>query len=250
MATSFHNLSITDEDRSRFPDLFASKKQLVFNLKIDAGKAVRSNLKNLKRNLIQEKIRKEKTMIKERTEFEGLLDKYSKFKNAKEEMSPYLSRQMDRRKSLGVVNNNIDLGYTGKKSRTGSIEEEVRLPSSRKKHIDIDKYLTMNKPTDNSTENLLKTSNRSRMIAGPVLVRGPKSQSMHNLIKSKHALLSKVPDMSKINEDGEIDIDEKMKNLPHWKYVASFTNYISALTTVNPHVKEEFMKYYESKDYK
>ena len=51
-----------------------------------------------------------------------------------------------------------------------------------------------------------------------------------------------MPKMSKIDEDDEIDIDEKLKNLPHWKYVASFTNYINGLTTVNPHVKEEFMK--------
>ena len=60
-------------------------------------------------------------------------------------------------------------------------------------------------------------------------------------------------DISKIttvDEEEEIDVEERMKRLPHWKYAASFRGYIDELQTVTPEVKAEFMALFESKKYK
>lgn len=52
------------------------------------------------------------------------------------------------------------------------------------------------------------------------------------------------------NEDlDEAEIEQKMKELPHWKYGASFDQYINACTCIPDDVKKEFMKLYKKKKY-
>lgn len=55
---------------------------------------------------------------------------------------------------------------------------------------------------------------------------------------------------STVEEEEEMDVEERMKRLPHWKYAASFRGYIDELQMVTPEVKKEFMALFESKQYK
>lgn len=265
MARNSQSVSVTEEDRNRFPDLFATRKQIVLDTKLNAGKSVRSKLKTLKETLIEEKIRKENEMIRERMEFEKLLEKFSKFKNSTEQLPIHLLRLHEGRKSM-IINDRSLLGSYTEKPRSGYTDEkEIRLPSSNQKFIDIDKrgrnnktYLANEKEFtttagDSSTIVLHETSKKSRMSSRGKIPLISKSQSVNNLLKGKNSLIPPKIDMSKIseiNEHDEIDIEERMKNLPHWKYGASFNTYIKGLDTINPHIKEEFLKYYKNKDYK
>lgn len=53
-----------------------------------------------------------------------------------------------------------------------------------------------------------------------------------------------------VDENEELSIEDRMKNLPHWKYGAAFENYMEGITTVTPDVRDEFMKLYKIKNYK
>lgn len=84
-------MAITEEDREKFPELFKNKKQISESSKSEIGTTVRNKLKSLKQSYIEEKIRKEKEIIKERYRFEQLLEKYQKYRKPEEVMpSPEL----------------------------------------------------------------------------------------------------------------------------------------------------------------
>ena len=80
---------------------------------------------------------------------------------------------------------------------------------------------------------------------------------MGNLLKPQNQIKStskspriQITKISEIEEEEEVDVEERMKNLPHWKYAASFTNYIKDLSAIRPDEKEDFLKLYKEKNYK
>lgn len=198
-------------------------------------------------------------------EFNRLLEKFAKFKNSKEQLPIHLLRFHEGRKSMIIGDRSLLGSYTEKPKSGYTEDKEIRLPSSKQKFIDIDKrgrngktYIANEKEFttttgDSSNIVLHEASKRSRMSSRAKIPLIQKSQSVNNLIIGKNSLIPSKIDMSKIseiNEHDEINIEERMKNLPHWKYGASFNNYIKGLDTIDPHVKEEFLKYYQNKDYK
>lgn len=89
-------------------------------------------------------------------------------------------------------------------------------------------------------------------------MKSDKSQSMANLLTTKNKMKikngsPKIP-ISKIStvdeeEETELDIENKMKNLPHWKYGALFHTYMNELKVITKLQKEEFMRIFKKKDY-
>ena len=73
---------------------------------------------------------------------------------------------------------------------------------------------------------------------------------MANLLATKNKIKGSSPQIpiskiSTVEEEEETDIEERMKNLPHWKYGAAFSNYISDLQAITKDQKEEFMKLFK-----
>jgi len=56
MPGSLYSVSVTEEDRQRFPDLFKSKRQIAHKAKTEIGANIRNKLKSLKQSYIEEKI--------------------------------------------------------------------------------------------------------------------------------------------------------------------------------------------------
>lgn len=194
MARSSQSVSVTEEDRNRFPDLFATTKQIVLDTKLNAGKFVRNKLKTLKETLIEEKMRKENEIIKERMEFNRLLEKFAKFKNSKEQLPIHLLRFHEGRKSMIIGDRSLLGSYTEKPKSGYTEDKEIRLPSSKQKFIDIDKrgrngktYIANEKEFttttgDSSNIVLHEASKRSRMSSRAKIPLIQKSQSVNNLI--------------------------------------------------------------------
>jgi len=94
------------------------------------------------------------------------------------------------------------------------------------------------------------------------LQQSDKSHSMANLLNAENKINIKErsprvkgpkmpqPIFSSIQEEEDTDVEEKMKSLPHWKYAASFTNYVKEIQGIREDEKEEFLNLYNKKHYK
>lgn len=112
MPNSFQSLSITDQDRDKFPDLFKTRKQQNSQSKSEIGKNVRNQLKIFKQSYIEEKIKKEKELIRQRYEFEELLEKFQKFRRADEELpSPNIKYHAAKSK-IWFFTQSVQIGFS------------------------------------------------------------------------------------------------------------------------------------------
>lgn len=134
---SSQSVSITEEDKQKFPDLFASKKQLQLETKINIGKSMRNKLKSLKSCYLEDKINKEKEMVKERFYFEELLEKYQKYRKDGEELPFPLTRNA--RSSLSYSSQPALATMSVNKVQSSLLKEEheIRLPLSNNKFEDM-----------------------------------------------------------------------------------------------------------------
>lgn len=85
-------MSVTEEDKQKFPELFVTKRQIVVEEKNNIGKTMRNKLKKIKQANIEARVMREKEIIKQRWRFEELLQKYERFRRPGDELPPHLNR--------------------------------------------------------------------------------------------------------------------------------------------------------------
>lgn len=156
---------------------------------------------------------------KEKQTFEELLEKFQNFKTR--DSNKTLLNNKEGRLSYNYSSQPVLEPLVLEKVRSEAItkEKEVRLQSS--KPI----------PTDLLSHKDLKL---------PLKLSG-KAKSMINLsVNDKQS--SNISNIQHFDDMDEPTFEEKMKSLPHWKYKASFENYMSGITTVTKDVIDEFMK--------
>jgi len=265
------NLTITEKDKQKFPDLFVSKKQMFFQDKVIAGTTVRNKLKSLKRTYLEDKINREKEQIRQRYEFEELIEKYRKYHK---DDQPDLPIRLDKSKRLSMnCASQPQLLPSDLDGKTFSYMEnpdtEIRLPNSQSKNEAIKVPAQVRKLHLKNGTKSMKVSNKdliskfekygdntvglSELNSSPKSHRMVKlnlnSQSVGNLKIGMNNMKTATSRISTIDESDEFSIEDKMKNLPHWKYSASFVSYMDELKTITKDVKDDFMKLYHSKQY-
>ena len=168
MPKSTQSVCITEQDREKFPDLFLSKKQLFIDTKMKDGRSVRSKLKSLKQSFLEQKVQKEKEMIKQRWEFEELLQKYEKFRKPGEDLPHHLAHQ-GRRSMVMVSCPNLNFRSSLAQSENND-ETEVRLPISNNKFEQMSVY-SRNKASPRKIAPIdkeLATTSAGDVSTGPV----------------------------------------------------------------------------------
>lgn len=90
--------------------------------------------------------------------------------------------------------------------------------------------------------NLLSSENK-------INIKGASPRAKKALKDPKGPKVAK-PKFSSIEEEEDTDVEERMKALPHWKYAASFTNYVKDIQGIRDDEKEEFLSLYKKKNYK
>lgn len=83
---------ITEEQREKFPELFATKKQTAFEEKINSAKYIRNKLKALRSTRAEDQINMEKQVIQNQCMFEQLIEKYQKYVG--DDLPPQVNRYM------------------------------------------------------------------------------------------------------------------------------------------------------------
>ncbi|CAI2360810.1 unnamed protein product [Moneuplotes crassus] len=294
MPGSLYSVSVTEEDRQRFPDLFKSKRQIAHKAKTEIGANIRNKLKSLKQSYIEEKIRKEKELIKERYQFEQLLEKYQKYRRPNDELPTPMLRYHDNMESrrsliqeapkdLNFFNSNIQEDEKSERGLTpsqkhaysrNSIQNKKQVISLRKikgaslSRLEKDFGTVSSGTLKSPHSSLIKKIEKQSLKRGTItsrekrLQQSDKSHSMANLLNAENKINIKErsprvkgpkmpqPIFSSIQEEEDTDVEEKMKSLPHWKYAASFTNYVKEIQGIREDEKEEFLNLYNKKHYK
>lgn len=130
----------------------------------------------------------------------------------------------------------------------GTINSGDLVPNKEK----LMKSLSSNKKSQGLVSNIGKNPLKERR-----LTKNEQSQSMANLLntgnkislKGKNTPRKKVAKITPIQEE-PVDVEERMKNLPHWKYAASFNTYIKDVQGISDVEKQEFISLVKKKEYK
>ena len=194
---------------------------------------MRDKLKKLKLAKIQEQEDKYNQMIKEKRHFEELLERYSKYKT--KDVNKTLLYNRNGRHSVQCASQPIlePLNMHKMNSEDRPREKEVRL-----------QFASNPESPESMSRNDNKMLNKLDKLT--------KSQSMINLKQPENLQAESLNNSFKIHtidEFDELTIEEQMSTLPHWKYKASFYNYVRGINTVSKDVIDDFMVLYKNKDY-